>query len=81
MEINIKLSAHDAIILASFHNEFMQDLRSKKECLSLLFAVNNFMEQVCMNMPENGLEDAKAEVAVNKLIGKAPLNTGGIDGE
>lgn len=81
MDINIKLSVHDATILASFHHEFEEEFKSHSECASILLAINNFMDQVVKNMPHNGLDDAKAEVAVNKLLGKAPKNTGGIEDE
>lgn len=81
MDITIKLSAHDATILASFHHEFEADLKTHPECESLIIAMNNFMDQICLNMPNDGLDDAIAEVEVNKLFGKAPNNTGGIPDE
>lgn len=72
--ITIKLSPHDATILASFHNEFRADIEGDETCLSLKIAMNNFLEQVCTNMPEDSFEEAIAEVRVNQLLGKAPEN-------
>lgn len=68
----IKLSPHDAIVLASFHAEFRNDLQNIQECTALRTAINNFFEEIVHAMPDQGLEDANAEIEVNILIGKSP---------
>ena len=75
-QLTIKLSPHDAIILASFHQEFINDIIVHEECIALKIAINNFLEQIVHNMPEGGLEDAKAEIEVNILLGKSPDRPG-----
>lgn len=75
--LTIKLSPHDAVVLASFHNEYMADIiNCLPETASLKQAMENFLQQVSVAMPEDGLEDADAEVEVNILLGKAPERPG-----
>lgn len=68
----IKLSPHDALVLASFHNEFMQDMQNDEQFVSLKTAMNNFLDQVVRNMPEGGIEDAHMEIEVNIALGRSP---------
>lgn len=70
--LTIKLSPHDALVLASFHNEFMQDMGNDEQLVSLKTAMNNFLDQVAMNMPEGGIEDAHMEIEVNIALGRSP---------
>lgn len=70
--MKIELSNHDAIILASFHNKFLNALKKDEHFIALKMAMNNYMDEVVKNLPPDGLEDAKAEVEVNILLGRSP---------
>ena len=70
--LNIKLSPHDAVVLASFHQEWMPDMEGDEQFASLKVAMNNYFEAIVAAMPPGGLEDADAEVEVNILLGRSP---------
>jgi hypothetical protein len=72
--LKIELTPKDALILASFHNEFKVDIEGDNRCVTLLAAMNSFMDQVVSQMPESSFDDACAEIEVDVLLGRAPDN-------
>ena len=66
----IELSPHTALTLCSFLREFDYTQHDKLRVLG--DCVTEFEMQVCRNMTEEQFEDAKAEIAVNDLLGKIP---------
>lgn len=77
-KVKIELSPHDAVAIASFLDEFKEDL-SQSLFSSLSAAVKNYSDQV-YKMSDEQLSDAIAETRMNQLIGKAPrINKNGDD--
>lgn len=69
-KIPIELTPYDALNLLAFLREF--DYSVAPELTALGKSVDALENEVCRNMRPDQLQDAKAERAVNKLIGFEP---------
>lgn len=72
--IKIELTEKDALILASFHAEFRNDLADNPQCFALNLAVNNFFNEVVKKIATDKFEEACADIQVDVLLGRAPDN-------
>ena len=70
-KVNIQLSPFDAITIDSFLQSFEGEMNHPR-LEALRKAINSYSEQVCSQMTEEVLEDAKAEQAMNQLLGREP---------
>lgn len=68
----IKLRPHDALVILSFLREFINDdVKYDPQFTAIRGAVDAYEKEV-YKMSHAQLDDAIAEVEVNKLIGKCP---------
>jgi len=71
-KVKIEMTPYNALTILSFLKEFESDLENHPHCKSLKEAINNYEESLCHNMTSSQVDDAKAENAVNQMIGKSP---------
>lgn len=73
-KIKIELTAYEALSLVAFLHEFEEDFKNP-ECESIRGCIKVYTDQVYEKVSISQIEDALAENAVMKLVGKAPSNS------
>lgn len=73
-KIKIEISATTALKIMGFLMEFEEDMKSNPECQLMCESIQEFNNEVESKMTYEQFEDAKAEIRIATLIGKAPDN-------
>ncbi len=73
LKIPVQLSPYNALTLLSFLWEFIPDKANVPYKLTALKeAIDEYSDQIFLNITEEQFEDYKKENEINQLIGKSP---------
>jgi len=73
--MKISLTPYEACSLVAFLDEFKEDFEGRPDCEAIRNVIKVFSDQVYANLSDKDIDEALAENAVNKLIGRAPSNS------
>ena len=71
--MTIKIDNYNALTIMSFLMEFEEDFANREECTTIRAAVKEYIDQVCIQIPEDELDTIiKDQLHADRLLGLGP---------